>query len=71
MEFECDKSYSITYTEDGAELILKIPNLDLIKCGADGYKIDWNQYRYPPELNDYKFSKSRILKNGCKVIFTK
>ena len=71
MEFDCDKSYSITYTENGAELLLKIPNLDLIKCGADGYKIDWNQYKYPAELNDYIFSKSRILKTGCKVIFNK
>ena len=71
MEFECEKSYSITYTETGAELLLKIPNLDLIKCGSDGYKIDWNQYKYPSELKEYKFSKSRILKTGCKVIFTK
>ena len=69
MEFECEKSYSITYTETGAELLLKIPNLDLIKCGSDGYKIDWNQYKYPSELKEYKFSKSRILKNRLQSHF--
>jgi len=70
MDYVCEKSFEITEGDgETLELILKIPNTDLLKLNSDGYNIDWNHYKFPFELRDYKILNSRKLKNGYKIIF--
>jgi arsenite-transporting ATPase len=70
MDYVCEKSFEITEGNgETLELILKIPNTDLLKLNSDGYNIDWNHYKFPSELRDYEILHSRKLKNGYKIIF--
>jgi len=69
MDYICEKSFEIIEGDDETiELTLKIPNVDLIKINSFSYKIDWNEYQFPKELEDYKTLKSRKIKNGYKII---
>lgn len=71
MKFECRPSFEIKLNEEGAELLLRIPNADLVKAHPNKYSIDYSEYSYPSELENYKFHKGRKLKNAYKIIFKK
>ena len=71
MKFECRPSFEIKLNEGGAELLLRIPNADLVKAHPNKYSIDYSEYSYPSELENYKFHKGRKLKNAYKIMFKK